>query len=154
MLKYLKLLNIRQTQEHPFHVLHSSKLPMFMSFFAGSTALIFIAKLHAIGYADSFGYSFIASQLLAPFFEVGNLTYASIDVLLLCSLICGVIVMGAWSYNLMIEARSGGHHTFRVQLALKYGMLLFLVSEAMLFFPFFWSFFHGALSPSIAIGGV
>lgn len=62
--------------------------------------------------------------------------------------------MGAWSYNLMIEARSGGHHTFRVQLALKYGMLLFLVSEAMLFFPFFWSFFHGALSPSVAIGGV
>ena len=150
----LKLLNIRQTKQHPFHVLHSSKLPMFMSLFAGSTALIFIAKLHAISYAESFGYSAIASQLLAPFFEVGNLNYASIDALILFSLVCAVIVMAAWSYNLMIEARSGGHHTFRVQLALKYGMLLFLVSEAMLFFPFFWSFFHGALSPSVAIGGV
>jgi hypothetical protein len=66
-----------------------------MSLFAGSTALIFIAKLHAISYADSFGYSFIASQLLAPFFEAGSLAYASIDVLILFSLICAVAVMGA-----------------------------------------------------------
>jgi hypothetical protein len=68
---------------------------MFMSLFAGSTALIFIAKLHAISYADSFGYSLIASQLLAPFFEVGNLTYASIDILIIFSLVCATIVMGA-----------------------------------------------------------
>lgn len=95
MPKHLKLLNIKQTQQHPFHVLHSSKLPMFMSLFAGSTALIFIAKLHAISYVDSFGYSFIASQLLAPFFEIGNLSYASINMLVLFSLICSVIVMGA-----------------------------------------------------------
>lgn len=92
---HLKLLNIKQTQQHPFHVLHSSKLPLFMSLFAGSTALIFIAKLHAISYADSFGYSLIASQLLAPFFEVGNLSYASIDMLVLFSLVCVVTVMGA-----------------------------------------------------------
>jgi hypothetical protein len=68
---------------------------MFMSLFAGSTALIFIAKLHAISYADSFSYSLIASELLSPFFEVGGLTYASIDILLLFSLVCAVIVMGA-----------------------------------------------------------
>ena len=91
----LKLLNIRQTQQHPFHVLHSSKLPMFMSLFAGSTALIFIAKLHVISYAESFGYSAIASQLLAPFFQVGNLNYASIDMLIMFSLVCGVMVMAA-----------------------------------------------------------
>jgi hypothetical protein len=29
-----------------------------------------------------------------------------------------------------------------------------LVSEAMLFFPFFWAFFHAALSPSVMIGGI
>jgi cytochrome c oxidase subunit 3 len=33
-----------------------------------------------------------------------------------------------------------------------YGMALFLLSEAMLFFPFFWAFFHTSLSPSYAIG--
>lgn len=143
-----------QVQQHPFHVLHSSKLPMYISLFAGSAALIFIAKLHIINYTDSIDYSYIASQFLVPFFEVGDLDYSSTNILMLFNLVCIIAVMAAWSYNLVIEARSGGNHTFRVQFALKYGMLLFLVSEAMLFFPFFWSFFHGALSPSITIGGV
>ena len=149
-----QLKNIKQTQQHPFHVLTSSKLPLFMALFAGSTALIFIAKLHNVSYAASFGYSLVASQLLAPFFEVENLSYMSIDILILYFLAFSVITMGAWSYNLIKESTREGHHTLRVQLALKYGMLLFLVSEAMLFFPFFWSFFHGALSPAISLGGI
>lgn len=149
----LRLVNILQTQRHPFHVLSSSKLPIFMSFFAGSTALLFVAKLHGINYAASLTYSLVASQILAPFFEVSGLSSLSINALLLCFIALGVATMGAWAYNLILEANQG-HHTLRVQLAFKYGMLLFLVSEAMLFFPFFWSFFHGAFSPSINIGGV
>jgi len=153
-LAQLTLKNIRQTQQHPFHVLTSSKLPLFMSLFAGSTALIFVAKLHDINYAASFNYSLVTSQIFAPFFETGNLTYLSIDILILYFLTFAVITMGAWSYNLIKESTAQGHHTLRVQLALKYGMLLFLVSEAMLFFPFFWSFFHGSLSPAVSIGAV
>jgi len=153
-LAQLTLKNIRQTQQHPFHVLTSSKLPLFMSLFAGSTALIFVAKLHDINYAASFNYSLVTSQIFAPFFEAGNLTYLSVDILILYFLTFAVITMGAWSYNLIKESTAQGHHTLRVQLALKYGMLLFLVSEAMLFFPFFWSFFHGSLSPAVSIGAV
>jgi len=154
MSSQLKLPNIKQLQQHPFHVLTSSKLPLFMSLFAGSTALIFIAKLHDISYATSFNYSLVATQVLEPFFEANNLSYLSIDVLILYFLAFAVITMGAWSYNLINESTKEGHHTLRVQLALKYGMLLFLVSEAMLFFPFFWSFFHGALSPAVSLGAV
>jgi hypothetical protein len=33
-------------------------------------------------------------------------------------------------------------------------MILFLASEAMLFFPFFRAFFHASLSPAITVGGV
>lgn len=33
-------------------------------------------------------------------------------------------------------------------------MFLFLLSEAMLFFPFFWAFFHTSLAPTIAVGCV
>jgi heme/copper-type cytochrome/quinol oxidase subunit 3 len=47
-----------------------------------------------------------------------------------------------------------GFHTSNVVTGLKYGMLLFLASEAMLFFPFFWAFFHASLSPAVTIGGV
>lgn len=39
-----------------------------------------------------------------------------------------------------------------VQQGLIYGFILFIVSEAMLFFSFFWAFFHLSLSPAISIG--
>jgi heme/copper-type cytochrome/quinol oxidase subunit 3 len=62
--------------------------------------------------------------------------------------------MWSWSLTLFKESTKEGHHTLRVQTGLKYGMLLFLVSEAMLFFPFFWAFFHGALSPAVSVGAI
>jgi cytochrome c oxidase subunit 3 len=34
------------------------------------------------------------------------------------------------------------------------GMLLFILSEIMLFFAFFWAFFHFSLIPSVNIGAV
>jgi cytochrome c oxidase subunit 3 len=34
------------------------------------------------------------------------------------------------------------------------GMVLFIVSEAMLFFAFFWAFFHSSLNPTMEIGCV
>jgi len=33
-------------------------------------------------------------------------------------------------------------------------MILFILSEVMLFFSFFWAFFHYSLVPSVAVGGV
>jgi len=43
--KYL----IKASQYHPFHMLASSKLPIFIAVSVGLTALTFITKLHAIG---------------------------------------------------------------------------------------------------------
>lgn len=149
------LLNIKQTQSHPFHVLTNSKLPIFVATFAGLTALVFIAKLHGIDYNATLEYSAVAKFILSPFFSTGGaLNYLSINAIILTLVITLVIIMCAWAYNLFNESTTGGHHTLRVQIALKYGMLLFLLSEAMLFFPFFWAFFHGSLSPAITIGGI
>jgi cytochrome c oxidase subunit 3 len=39
-------------------------------------------------------------------------------------------------------------------MGLRLGFLLFIVSEVMLFFGFFWAFFHAALCPSIEVGSV
>lgn len=33
-------------------------------------------------------------------------------------------------------------------------MILFIVSEIIFFFSFFWAFFHSSLAPNIEIGGV
>jgi len=39
------------------------------------------------------------------------------------------------------------------RIGLKNGFLLFIVSEIMLFFGFFWAFFHSSFSPAIELGG-
>jgi cytochrome c oxidase subunit 3 len=149
-----KLLNIKKTQQHPFHVLHSSKLPIIIATLSGSLALTFISKLHGIGFYEMSDYSFIASQILDPFFSIGSLDHFSSNLTILYLLLFLCIAMWSWSLNLFKESTQEGHHTIKVQTALKYGMLLSLVSEAMLFFPFFRSFFHGSLSPAVTIGAI
>jgi cytochrome c oxidase subunit 3 len=39
-----------------------------------------------------------------------------------------------------------------VQYGLRFGMVLFIVSEIMFFVSFFWAFFHSSLAPAIQLG--
>lgn len=64
-----------------------------------------------------------------------------------------ISVLFSWFVTVVKES-SQGHHTKVVRNGLRYGMALFIVSEIMFFFAFFWGFFHFSLSPSIAIGCV
>ena len=41
-----------------------------------------------------------------------------------------------------------------VQEGMRMGMILFITSEVMFFFAFFWAFFASSLSPVIEIGAV
>lgn len=69
--------------------------------------------------------------------------------------LCHVVyIMGRWLEDVVIEGTYFGHHTFAVERSLRLGMALFIVSEVMFFFSFFWAFFHSSLNPSINIGGV
>ena len=65
-----------------------------------------------------------------------------------------ILSMTIWWRDVIREATFNGYHTKTVQLGLRYGMLLFIVSEVMFFFAFFWAFFHSSLSPAIEIGAV
>ena len=65
-----------------------------------------------------------------------------------------VMTLYYWFCNISIEAAYRGQHSVEVQNMLRNGFLLFIVSEIMFFFSFFWSFFHLSVSPSIFIGGV
>lgn len=163
ILKMQKLLtsqnyNYIKQQQHPYHVLTSSKLPIMLASFAGLFAVSFIVKLHGsslsfVSFANLF--AALVSEIAEPFFfDLSNsgVTY-NINLVMLTFLAGILCIVGSWSYNLVVES-DAGHHTLYVQRGLKYGMIIFLISEAMLFFPFFWAFFHGALSPSVAIGGV
>jgi cytochrome c oxidase subunit 3 len=62
--------------------------------------------------------------------------------------------MFVWWRDIIREGTFEGHHTSVVQLGLRYGMILFIVSEIMFFFAFFWAFFHSSLAPTVELGAV
>jgi len=65
-----------------------------------------------------------------------------------------VSVMLFWFRDIIREGTYQGMHTVRVQKGLRMGMVLFILSEVMFFFSFFWAFFHSSLCPTIEIGSV
>jgi cytochrome c oxidase subunit 3 len=62
--------------------------------------------------------------------------------------------MCVWWRDVVRESTYQGHHTLAVQVGLRYGMILFIVSELMFFLAFFWAFFHSSLAPTVEIGAV
>ncbi len=61
--------------------------------------------------------------------------------------------MSLWFRDIISEATYYGHHTLAVQTGLNMGVGLFIVSEALFFLAIFWTFFHSAVLPSVAVGG-
>nr|QST21676.1 cytochrome c oxidase subunit III [Apocrypta bakeri] len=59
-----------------------------------------------------------------------------------------------WWRDVIRESTIQGYHTNKVELGIKMGMLLFIISEILFFFSIFWCYFHMFLSPSIEIGSL
>ena len=117
------------SQKHPFHLVDSSPWPILGSFSALVTATGFVIYLH--GYTKGAGSS-------AVIFGLSTL----------------IIIMLFWWEDIISEATFEGQHTKKVQEGLRMGMMLFIVSEVMFFFAFFWAFFNSAFTPNIEIGSV
>ncbi len=63
--------------------------------------------------------------------------------------IAGVLgTMFAWFRDIVIESVYKHTHTPVVQLAMRYGMMLFIASEVMFFVAWFWAYFDVALFPA------
>lgn len=80
------------------------------------------------------------------FLDGGSLAFTGFIIIL--------YVMFAWWRDIVREATFEEQHTQTVQRGLRLGMILFIASEVMFFFAFFWAFFHSSLSPTFNIGGV
>nr|AMO27012.1 cytochrome c oxidase subunit III [Amynthas sp. 2 LZ-2016] len=63
-----------------------------------------------------------------------------------------IMSMYQWWRDVVREGTYMGHHTSPVAVGLRWGMILFITSEVMFFFAFFWAFFHSSLAPSPEIG--
>lgn len=75
----------------------------------------------------------------------------SLDLLIIgISIVILTIIQ--WWRDIARESTFQGLHTNQVIKGLKIGIILFIVSEILFFFSFFWAFFHNSLSPNIEIG--
>lgn len=81
---------------------------------------------------------------LKPFYFKGDLFLFSLFFL--------AFNIKKWYNDVITESTFSGFHTIIVQSGLKLGFILFVVSEIMLFFGFFWGFFHLSLSPDNSLG--
>lgn len=112
---------------HPYHILASSPWPFVVSL------QLFVLL---IGFA-----------LYMHNFSLGGFTAIVGLLSVICSLYC-------WWCDIVLESTHWRQHTSYIQKGLRYGMLLFILSEVMFFFSFFWAFFHSSISPTIQIGGI
>jgi cytochrome c oxidase subunit 3 len=115
------------TQKHPFHLVDPSPWPLVRSTSA------FIVTRGAVGYFHGF---------------------SSGGLFILLGFIFLVLSIFVWWRDIIREGTFEGQHTSIVQLGLRFGIMLFIVSEVIFFFAFFWAFFWGSLSPTPRIGSI
>jgi cytochrome c oxidase subunit 3 len=51
-----------------------------------------------------------------------------------------------------VRERIVGYHTHKLEVSLRVGMLLFILSEVFFFVSFFWAFYDASLSPTVELG--
>lgn len=123
---------IKRKEKHHFHLVDNSSLPLLTSFSVFLLVLSFVFSFHPL---DSHYWNSLDNIL----FQWAWLSF--------------LVVLLIWFITVLIESNAG-HHTLIVRKGLRYGMALFIVSEVLFFFAFFWAFFHVSLAPSVAIGCV
>nr|YP_010274410.1 cytochrome c oxidase subunit III [Pochazia guttifera]UJT96854.1 cytochrome c oxidase subunit III [Pochazia guttifera] len=110
-------------QNHPFHLVTSSPWPILTSMNV-MTSLTGMVKWT---------------------------TLKQMEIMILGIIMTSICSM-LWWRDVIRESTFQGNHTKMVTKGIKLGMILFITSEVMFFFSFFWSFFHSSLSPNIEIG--
>jgi cytochrome c oxidase subunit 3 len=72
--------------------------------------------------------------------------------LILIGLTLLLITTYQWWRDISREGTYQGLHSNIVSKGLRWGIILFITSEVLFFFSFFWAFFHSSLSPTREIG--
>lgn len=115
-------------KSHPYHILTHSYCPFFLSFSVLSLVLTFVV-----------------------YFNYKNCP--GLTLLTVISLVSFILTFRQWVKEIWTESGEG-HHTEAVTKGFRIGFILFICTEIMFFFSFFWGFFHFSLSPAIQVGNV
>nr|YP_010626520.1 cytochrome c oxidase subunit III [Hirtodrosophila subflavohalterata]WBK17656.1 cytochrome c oxidase subunit III [Hirtodrosophila subflavohalterata] len=108
---------------HPFHLVDYSPWPLTGAIGAMTTVSGMIKWFH---------------QYDTSLFFLGN--------------IITILTVYQWWRDVSREGTYQGLHTYAVTIGLRWGMILFILSEILFFVSFFWAFFHSSLSPAIELG--
>jgi cytochrome c oxidase subunit 3 len=108
---------------HPFHLVDESPWPI-------------LAAFRGLGLTSG----------LIKWFHHSNFSLLLISILML------LLVCFQWWRDVSREGSFIGFHTTMVELGLRWGILLFIVSEIFFFLSFFWAFFHRRLAVNIELG--
>nr|YP_009172404.1 cytochrome c oxidase subunit III [Nepa hoffmanni]ALG35804.1 cytochrome c oxidase subunit III [Nepa hoffmanni] len=114
---------MKSKHNHPFHLVDASPWPL----------------------TGSIGAMTLTSGLIMWFHQY------SIKLFML-GIIITLLTMIQWWRDIVREGTFQGKHTLAVTNGLKWGMILFIISEVFFFISFFWGFFHSSLAPTIDIG--
>nr|YP_010882120.1 cytochrome c oxidase subunit III [Sungaya inexpectata]WID87021.1 cytochrome c oxidase subunit III [Sungaya inexpectata] len=112
-------------QNHPYHMVEMSPWPLVG---AMSTMLTMMG--------------------LVKFFQQTSM------VIMMTGMLMTLLTMMQWWRDVVREGTYQGLHTKVVIKGLRWGMILFIVSEVLFFISFFWAFFHSSLSPTVQIGSM
>merc|ERR1719486_1666179 len=85
---------------------------------------------------------------MVSWFHLGDMALFFVGLLVLG------LVMEQWWRDISREGAVQGLHTSIVELGLRWGIALFIVSEIFFFVRFFWAFFHRSLSPNVEVGSI
>lgn len=105
----------------PFHLVGSNPFPFFLSIVIAALFIFGVKGLHYYTYYYFFLFLFVV-----------------------------IYIIILWVRDIEEESALG-FHTDKVSSGLRLGMLLFITSEVLFFFSFFWSYFHNCLCPSVVI---
>ena len=109
---------------HPYHIINSSSWPF-------NTSLSLNSALYYFLWHKLFLVKLISLYALNPF---NFIVYAYF-----------------WWKDIEKESSYEGYHDSVPHISLKIGVFLFIVSEVMFFFSFFWAFFHFSLSCAVDV---
>jgi cytochrome c oxidase subunit 3 len=124
--------DLKSGKPHPYHLVSPSIWPLASSFAAGLLALGTVLFMHDVQWKwIHFG---VKGTILG--------------------FLCVLAVMWFWWRDVIKEAVVEKAHSAETKVGFRYGMALFIASEAMFFVAFFWAFFNAALMPTAAIGHV
>ena len=113
--------------QHPFHLVDPSPWPILTAFslFFLTLGAVFLMHGHPM------------SKYISIFGSL-SVTFCSYH----------------WWKDVIDEGRIGHHHTEKVRMGLRIGMSLFILSEVMFFFGFFFSFFSASIFPAGILEGL